>query len=381
MTGATCRGVPGRDLGGAAPHARFVVRASWSPLGPRRGRQHRCCAAMGASAPSCTTVSVIDLGPVLTASDENAPAYRSTAGEIAAAASSLGVFHVVGHGVDKGLREKAAEAQRWFFQQPKDVKAQIRRSPENSRGWFDDELTKQKRDWKEGFDMGPDGVADDVNGVNQWLDGAGADSPALSFRTTMVEYYEEVTGLAHLLTQLLSVGLGMPANHFDAHFQGHSSLMRLNYYPLCDDPAAHLGISPHRDQVFVTVLAQNDISGLQVYTGDGDGMTKDDPAWVTVQPVPDAFVINIGDLFQVASNDRFKAPLHRVLANKSSERYSVPFFYQPSLDAVLEPVPGMIDDAHPPAYRPLHFGEMRRRRIEGDLADNGVEVQISDYKI
>lgn len=110
-------------------------------------------------------------------------------------------------------------------------------------------------------------------------------------------------------------------------------------------------------------------------------MTKDDPAWVTVQPVPDAFVINIGDLFQVASNDRFKAPLHRVLANKSSERYSVPFFYQPSLDAVLEPVPGMIDDAHPPAYRPLHFGEMRRRRIEGDLADNGVEVQISDYKI
>lgn len=110
-------------------------------------------------------------------------------------------------------------------------------------------------------------------------------------------------------------------------------------------------------------------------------MRQDDPAWVTVDPVPDAFVINIGDLFQVASNDRFKAPLHRVLANRSTERYSLPFFYQPSLDAVLEPVASMVDGAHPLAYRPLNFGEMRRQRIAGDLADEGTEVQISDYRI
>lgn len=330
----------------------------------------------------CTLRGMIDDGVLLEGS------HAAEVRQIAEAAERTGFFQVVGHGVDPDLINRVGKAQRWFFQQPKAVKTQIRRSPTNSRGWFDDELTKQRRDWKECFDLGPEGRVDDVNGFNQWPVAPGANSSEIIsppeyqiFRDTINEYFVAMTDLAKALTRILSLGLQMPAEHFDPYFRDHTSLMRLNYYPICEDPTQHLGISPHKDQAFVTVLAQLDISGLQVYTGDGDGMAPDDPGWVTVEPVAGAFVINVGDLFQVISNDRFKAPLHRVLANNTAVRYSLPFFYQPSLDAVLQPVSSLVDHAHPAVYRPVHFGDMRRQRIAGDIADVGKEVQISDYMI
>ena len=67
------------------------------------------------------------------------------------------------------LRMQMAERQRWFFGLPKDVKQRIKRTPSNSRGWFDDEFTKQKLDWKQGLDIGVEGKVDAIDGTNQWL--------------------------------------------------------------------------------------------------------------------------------------------------------------------------------------------------------------------
>jgi len=173
----------------------------------------------------------------------------------------------------------------------------------------------------------------------------------------------------------------MPASFYEKDFEAHTSFMRLNYYPRCQDPSQHLGISPHRDAGFLTVLAQHDIAGLQVYTGEGDGMERDDPGWVMVEPVQGAFVINVGDMFEVLSNGRYRAPLHRVLANKESERLSAPFFYNPNHACTFTPVSACVDDEHPPLYMPVNWGDFRRRRIEGDLYDVGTEVQIADYRI
>ena len=86
-----------------------------------------------------------------------------------------------------------------------------------------------------------------------------------------------------------------------------------------------------------------------------------------------------GDMFQVASNGRYQVPLHRVLANRDSVRFSAPFFFNPSHSCSFEPVAGCVSREQPLRYRPVNWGEFRRRRIEGDMADVGAEVQISDY--
>ena len=93
----------------------------------------------------------------------------------------------------------------------------------------------------------------------------------------------------------------------------------------------------------------------------------------TVVPRPGALVINIGDLVQVRSNDRYPAPEHRVLASAARERYSAPYFFNPTYTADCAPL------FSPPRYRPVNWGEFRAARVAGDYADIGEEVQISHY--
>ena len=107
-------------------------------------------------------------------------------------------------------------------------------------------------------------------------------------------------------------------------------------------------------------------AGLQVFH---------DGYWHDITPVPGAFTINIGDMTQVWSNDAYRAPVHRVLAMNRSERISIPYFYNPSYDTVVAPLAGE------PRYAPIPWGEFRRKRADGDFADYGAEVQISDYRL
>ena len=95
--------------------------------------------------------------------------------------------------------------------------------------------------------------------------------------------------------------------------------------------------------------------------------------------MPGALIINIGDVIQVWSNDRYRAPLHRVLANTTQSRYSAPFFLNPGYDTVYAPLAGALDGARP-RYRPINWGEFRAGRAAGDYADLGEEIQISDFR-
>ena len=131
------------------------------------------------------------------------------------------------------------------------------------------------------------------------------------------------------------------------------------------------GVHRHTDAGCITVLRQyaGEPSSLQVLSGG---------SWRKVVPAPGALTINIGDMMQVLSNGRYQAPLHRVLGDAARTRYSAPFFFNPSYEAILEPV--LSGEREEPRYAPLPWGEFRRKRFEGDLGDQGVaEVQISDF--
>lgn len=308
--------------------------------------------------------------PVIDLSSENGAAMAA----IGRACAEWGFFQVVGHGVDPELVSAAMVETRAFFALPREAKRALLRSRDNPWGYYDRELTKNARDKKEIFDIGPEPTpSDPFAGETPWPTVPAGFEPALR------RYFRACEGVADRLMELVSQSLGTPEGEMHRLFEpSHTSFLRLNYYPV-DDPLgaeaqdrAGLGIHHHTDAGALTVLLQDAVSGLQVYRNG---------AWYTVAPVAGAFVINIGDMVQVWSNDLYRAPIHRVLAMQAADRYSIPFFYNPSYAATVAPLGAALERTGNPHYAEIPWGDYRRRRADGDFADYGAEVQISDYRV
>ncbi len=292
-----------------------------------------------------------------------------------AALQDWGSFVLTGHDIEATLQREVISQCQAFFHQPLDSKNRIRRSATNAWGYYDAELTKNVRDWKEIIDIGPPVDSGPLNGSTpQW--------PALpGFRNTTETLRAGMHEVALTLLDHLAAALQSQAD-LRAPFAEHSSFLRLNFYPPCADPApadaaftpqhGHLGISHHTDAGALTVLLQDAQPGLQVYQRG---------QWHTVEPVEGALIINTGDIVQVWSNDRYPAPLHRVLANAEHERISLPYFLNPDYNYNYAPLRDGLPSNTPARYTPINWGEFRSKRSAGDYADIGEEVQISHYAI
>jgi isopenicillin N synthase-like dioxygenase len=304
---------------------------------------------------------------------------------VGAACREFGFFQVTSHGIQNDLIEDAFEAAGQFFALPMAEKRAISRDKDNTRGYFDRELTKNVRDRKEIFDFGhlrnPD-LPDDHPGNRSVVDGYNQWPAALpQFEIRMKAYLSANEGLARNILQAISLSLGLGRQRITDFFgPDHSSFLRLNYYPLSDPLSeqeasqttelGEMALQHHSDAGVLTVLAQDDVGGLEVYHRG---------AWLPVSPVEGAFVINIGDMMQIWSNDHYQAPVHRVRPVRGVARLSMPFFFNPPDDAVVSPLTEELGER--PLYRPVPWGEFRGRRAEGDFADYGTEVQTGDYKI
>lgn len=292
---------------------------------------------------------------------------------IGRACAEWGFFQVVGHGVDPALIATAMAETRAFFALPRPTKRALSRSRDNPWGYYDRELTKNVRDKKEIFDIGPERA-----GEGPFAGGTPWPTERPHFQPALRAYFSACEAVSARLMESVSRSLGAPRDEMRRAFEPtHTSFLRLNFYPvrdpLDDEQAggADLGIHHHTDAGALTLLLQDEVSGLQVYR---------DGAWYIVKPVADAFVVNIGDMVQVWSNDLYSAPIHRVLAMEDQDRFSLPFFYNPSYEAVVAPLEAALGRSGP-HYSGIPWGEYRRRRADGDFADYGAEVQISDYRI
>lgn len=298
------------------------------------------------------------------------------ANQVHSACAEWGFFQIRGHGIPPAISEAMITSAQAFFARDADQKRRISRTADNPWGYFDAELTKNTPDWKEIFDIGPERDGQKP----QW-----PEAPD-NFRVAMEAYGLEVQRVARELTDLLLRNLGDENAREMRGFDADTSFLRLNYYPVCANPApanlplevaadettGRLGISHHTDAGALTVLQQYGPGGLQVlHQGD----------WHTIEVLPDALVINIGDVAQVWSNDRYAAPLHRVLANSSRERFSAAFFFNPDFDYTYAPLECGAAAVSGPRYRPISWREFRAGRAAGDYADSGAEIQISDYRI
>ena len=136
-------------------------------------------------------------------------------------------------------------------------------------------------------------------------------------REATEEYGEEVVQLCRRVMRLLSTGLGLEAGRLQAAFGGEGgegACMRVNFYPRCPQPELTLGVAAHSDPGGMTMLLVDDhVRGLQVRSPDAG-------KWITVDPVPDAFIVNIGDQIQVRRSiptRRYEPYLHVVQINSN----------------------------------------------------------------
>ncbi len=296
--------------------------------------------------------------------------------KIADACRTWGFFQITNHRIPNSLIESVWQQTEQFFELPLANKLEIVRSQENPWGFFNNELTKNQRDKKELFDFTAKGVDPIYQQSNRW-----PKDPA-PFKRAMTAYYSACTELSLKLLQGFCLGLDLPADFMQEDFAAdHTSFARLNYYPVKDpmdgvetehQSTADLGIHHHTDAGALTLLLQDQMSGLQVYR---------DGYWYDIPVIEGALVVNTGDMMQVWSNDVYKAAIHRVLAMEERERYSVPFFFNPASNAEVSPLPSVVSEQNPLHYRPIHWGRYRGQRSDGDFADYGTEVQISQYRI
>lgn len=288
--------------------------------------------------------------------------------DLHAAARDVGFFHLTGHGVTPGQTARVLELTRTFFALPEADRLSLSnlRSP-HFRGYtrVGHELTGGRSDWRDQLDVGAERPAlvlgpDDpaylwLEGPNQWPDAL----PEL--RPAVLAWQEDLALVAHRLLRELLTALGAPADFFDAAFAErphlHTKLIR---YPGSAPTGSGQGVGAHKDYGFLTLLLQDEVGGLQVKLGDG---------YLDVPPLPGAFVVNLGELLEIATEGYLSATDHRVVSPPGAvERYSVPFFYNPRLDAVIDTVPGTYLE-HAPGIaqdraNPLH-AEYGRNELKG----------------
>jgi isopenicillin N synthase-like dioxygenase len=249
-------------------------------------------------------------------------------------AHEVGFFYLTGHDVPEALTRRVLAAARRLFALPqadKDAAAMVR-SP-HFRGYtrLGGELTRDEVDWREQIDIGPERVPIGgagkpdylwLQGPNQWPSGV-PELPGI-----VAEWDAALAAVARTLLRHWAVSLGSAPDVFDAAFaDAPATLIKIVRYPPV--AASSQGVGAHRDSgVLTLLLAEPGSEGLQVRAARDGG-------WIDVPGRDRAFVVNIGELLEVATDGYLRATEHRVNLQRSADRISVPYFFNPRLDARL----------------------------------------------
>ncbi|OEL37047.1 Flavonol synthase/flavanone 3-hydroxylase [Dichanthelium oligosanthes] len=292
---------------------------------------------------------VVGGGPNIPVVDLSMPDAAATSQAVAAACREWGFFQAVNHGMRPELLRSARAVWRDFFRQPAEVRERYANSPATYEG-YGSCLGIAKGgplDWGDYYFLHL--LPPSLKSHEKW--------PLLpsSLRDTTEEYGEEVVQLCRRVMRLLSSGLGLEAGRLQAAFGGEGcegACMRVNFYPRCPQPELTLGVAAHSDPGGMTMLLVDDhVRGLQVRSPDGQ--------WITIDPVPDAFIVNVGDQIQVLSNAAYKSVEHRVTVSSAEDRLSMAFFYNPRSDLRIAPMPELVAPGRPALYPEMTFDEYR----------------------
>ncbi|MEM7294909.1 MAG: 2OG-Fe(II) oxygenase family protein, partial [Pseudomonadota bacterium] len=272
-------------------------------------------------------IPVVDIGSLVSGKPN-----QSTLDELDRACRDVGFFYVSHHGMDMALVDNLLRECAQFFNKSMEEKQRIKLDA-RMRGYLPLEYrsfegeANASTNHQEGFWIGhelPLTTDDPLAGPNQWLE----DGDAL--KQAMDHYFVSIEMVATALMRGFALALDLSESTFVEVFQQPNSRLKLNHYPLQENPTSEfdIGVLPHADSGGFTVLWQDDSGGLEIQNRDGE--------WIGAPPIPGTFVINLGKVMQQWTNGYYSATLHRVVNRSGGDRYSIPLFVNPSSDAVID---------------------------------------------
>ena len=300
-----------------------------------------------------SSVPVVDLG---------AP---SAPRDLDRAAREVGFFLLVNHGVPEALRTRVLSLARSFFARPQAAKDAL--SIRQSTSWRGyqrvyENVTGEKPDAHEALDLYSESPrATHHRGANLW--------PDAEFEAVYIEYVDELLGVGRTTMRHFSKGLGLRPDYFDRLYDDSFWCMRAIHYPDAPEaePRSEFGCGAHTDYGCLTLLLTDERRGaLQARNLAGD--------WVSIDPVPGAFVCNIGDMLSLWTGGQYASTPHRVVRappppgeTATAGRVSVPFFFEPNYDALIAPIAELSGQAAaaPPA---VMYGEHLLNKTSSNFA-------------
>ncbi|PIN20594.1 Iron/ascorbate family oxidoreductase [Handroanthus impetiginosus] len=344
---------------------------------------------------------------VLNCIDLSSPDIQSSVSLLKQACLDSGFFYVINHGIEEEFMDEVFSQSKRFFSLPMEEKMKLLRNEKN-RGYtpmFDESLDPSNQihgDYKEGYYIGVEISEADADtqkpfyGPNEWPSEVkrhkGPEKHKChsrltedenfpchysrilildfmpGWRETMEKYHQKALEVARAVSRLIALALDLNFDFFDQpEILGKpiAILRLLHYEDRTSEPEKGIfGAGAHSDFGLITLLATDDIFGLQI--------CKDRHAnpqiWEYVPPLKGAFIVNLGDMLERWSNCIFRSTLHRVLGN-GQERYSIAYFLEPNHDCVVECLPTCQSEKSPPKYPPIKCQDYLLQRYKDTHSD------------
>jgi isopenicillin N synthase-like dioxygenase len=309
-------------------------------------------------------IPTLDIAPYLNDEPGGREKVAAQLGEIS---RTVGFFYLKGHGIPQSVIDTVFEQSRRFHALPLETKKKI---PYFETGSFksgyqpcandDYQLTNiniienAKPNLVAKFSINREGGSGGLSmtdeqrraRVNMWPENLPG------FKEALQDYHARIEKLGRQFLPLWATSLKLPLDYFDKFFATPHLTMTLLYYPPQKEIGnRQYGIAPHTDNALMTFLAQKDISGLAVRMPSGH--------WRAVDIVPGALLVNTGNLMVRWTNDEYLSTKHRVINTNNVDRYSIPVFFGPSGDALIEVLPTCQTPQRPPLYEPITYLQLR----------------------